>query len=429
MARTAVIFMARLPLGVVVALTSHPLLYGDRRRLARVTSGAGVDCENDRPLVMRTCMVHNVPMTYLPPYPRTWARIAPEEAGVDSTLLAEAIAFAHDNECPWGYDLAVEKAIANAEPPPWNEVLGPLKPRGGPAGLVLRSGRIVAEWGDTDRVDPTFSASKSYIALCAGVAVRDELIRDLDDPVRDYGLGDFFEAEQNQTITWRHLLQQTSEWEGVLWDKPDLVDRNRVVGPGADDSAKGQHRDLQPPGTFWEYNDVRVNLLALCLTLLFRRGLADVLRECVMDPIGASHSWEWHGYRNSYVEIDGRRVQSVSGGAHWGGGIWISAFDHARVGLLVQNQGRWGDAQILPGAYVAAMLAPCPIKPVYGAMWWLNTNRAMFPGAPESSVFAYGAGANFIWVDAARDLVCALRWLHYDAMSDFAARLMASWKD
>lgn len=372
-------------------------------------------------------------MTYIPPRPRTWDRVAPEEAGVDPALLAEAIAFAHDNECPWGYDLAAEKAIANAEPPPWNEVLGPLKPRGGPAGLVLRGGRIVAEWGDTDRVDPTFSASKSYLALCAGVAVRDGLIRDLDEPVRAHGLGDYFEPEQNQAITWRHLLQQTSEWEGTLWDKPDLVDRNRVVGPNtdasADDSAKGQHRDLQPPGAFWEYNDVRVNLLALCLTLSFRRGLAEVLREQVMDPIGASHSWEWHGYRNSYVEIDGRQVQSVSGGAHWGGGLWVSAFDHARVGLLVQNQGRWGEAQVLPEAYVADMLAPCPVKPVYGAMWWLNTERAMFPGAPDTSVFAYGAGANFIWVDTAHDLVCALRWLDYEAMSGFAKRLMASWKD
>ena len=106
-------------------------------------------------------------------------------------------------------------------------------------------------------------------------------------------------------ITWHHLLQQTSEWEGELWDKPDLVDRNRVVAGRPSTALKGTHRDLRPPGEFWEYNDVRVNRLSLALLRLWRRPLPEVFRELVMDPIGASGDWEWVGYRNSWVEIDG----------------------------------------------------------------------------------------------------------------------------
>src|SRR5437763_3931975 len=98
---------------------------------------------------------------------------------------------------------------------------------------------------------------------------------------------------------------------------------------------KGTHRELQPPGTFWEYNDVRVNRLSLALLRVWRRPLPEVFRELVMQPIGASSDWEWHGYRNSYVEIDGTRMQSVSGGLHWGGGGFVHAQVKARIGPLL----------------------------------------------------------------------------------------------
>ncbi|WP_204274001.1 hypothetical protein, partial [Stenotrophomonas maltophilia] len=68
----------------------------------------------------------------------------------------------------------------------------------------------------------------------------------------------------------------------------------------------GQKRELRTPGSYYEYNDVRVNLLGYCLLQRFRRPLPDVLRERVMDPIGASPDWQWQGYRNSFVDIDGR---------------------------------------------------------------------------------------------------------------------------
>src|SRR5262249_18003195 len=156
------------------------------------------------------------------------------------------------------------------EPPPHNEILGPVRPRGGPNGLVQRGGVVVARWGDTQQVDFTFSVAKSYLSLLAGIAVADGVVGDLDEraarSVRDGG----FEGPHNGAITWRHLLQQTSEWEGTLFGKSDIVDRNRslaVEGRGR----KGDARPLQPPGSFWEYNDVRVNRLSLALLRLFRR--------------------------------------------------------------------------------------------------------------------------------------------------------------
>jgi CubicO group peptidase (beta-lactamase class C family) len=310
------------------------------------------------------------------------------------------------------------------EEPPFDEVLGEVRPRGGPAGIILRGGRIVAEWGDTARTDMTFSIAKSYLAVLAGIAVARGLIRSVDDPVRDYARDVSFEAPQNRAITWRHLLHQTSEWEGTLWDKPDLADRNRHVGPGTPARKKGTHRDLQPPGAFWEYNDVRVNLLSFALMQVFRRPLPEVLREAVMDPIGASPTWQWRGYRNSRFEIDGRMIESVSGGAHWGGGLFISTRDHARFGHLVHRRGRWAGRELVPESWIAALRTPCPLKPIYGFMWWLNTDRQMYPSAPPTSIFALGMGTNLIWLDEALDLEMVARWISRDHVDGLIAKVL-----
>ena len=109
---------------------------------------------------------------------------------------------------------------------------------------------------------------------------------------------------------------------------------------------------MHEPGTFFKYNDVRVNRLSLALLRLWRRPLPQIFRELVMEPIGASPDWEWHGYRNSYVEIAGERMQSVSGGSHWGGGVFIHARDQARIGLMLLRGGLWGDRRILSTAWL-----------------------------------------------------------------------------
>src|SRR5438132_13103220 len=92
-----------------------------------------------------------------------------------------------------------------------------------------------------------------------------------------------FDPPHNDAITWHQLLQQTSEWGGLLWDKPDQIDRNRAVGGRPSTAPKGSHRDLLTPGEFWEYNDVRVNRLSLALLRVWRRPLPEVFRELVMD--------------------------------------------------------------------------------------------------------------------------------------------------
>jgi CubicO group peptidase (beta-lactamase class C family) len=344
---------------------------------------------------------------YFPGSGDHWERRRAADVGLDSVGIAAAVAFAlaHDNAFARDLHAQIARNVANE---PYPDVLGPIRDRAGPAGIITRHGYVVAEWGDVERVDMTFSVAKSYLSTVAGLAFDRGLIGDLQAPVRTDVNDGGFDGPHNGRITWHQMLNQTSEWEGVLWDKPDVADRRR-----------GRDRTLQPPGTFWEYNDVRVNRLALAVLRVWRRPLPEVLKSEIMDPIGASATWEWHGYRNSWVEIDGRRVQSVSGGGHWGGGVWASTRDHARFGYLLLRRGRWGDRQLLSERWIALATTPTDIRPVYGYMWWLNTDRRQYPSADARSFFALGAGGNVIWVDPANDLVVVIRWIDTRAIDGF----------
>ncbi len=360
-----------------------------------------------------------------------WAHLSAADAGFDGARLDAAVEFALAHDSPWPRSLyyADGRYVGNVEwneTGPWSEIVGPVLPRGGPAGVVLKGGRVLAEWGDTVRPDMTFSVAKSYLAVLAALAVADGCIPDVDEPVGATVQGPWFASQHNARVTWRHLLQQSSEWQGELWGKSDQVDHNRQTGAGADQSRKGQRRRPMAPGTYFEYNDVRVNLLAFCLLQRFGRPLPDVLSERVMGPIGASRTWEWHGYSTSWTEVGGRRVQSVAGGGHWGGGMVIGARDHARLGLLMARGGRWGERQVLPERWVREAFSPSPTNPGYGYLWWLNAGAARRPAASPSSVFAVGAGNHMIWIDPDHDLVTVLRWIDGAAVGGLMARLMAA---
>ncbi|MFP6808824.1 MAG: serine hydrolase [Pseudomonadales bacterium] len=346
-----------------------------------------------------------------------WETVSAAAAGF-SRNISDALIAAEKLEIDAPLDL--NKMLPKGKRHPNDRPLGPVKDRGRPSGVVIRNGYLVAQYGDINAADVTFSASKSYISAVAGMAFARGLINDLDEPLSRTIDDGGFDSEQNTTITWRHLLQQTSEWEGELFGIPDWIDRGRQVGVGATMSASStvggsassedDYRHLQSPGSFWEYNDVRVNRTALSLLRILQEPLPDYLKRELMDPIGASDSWQWHGYESSWVEVNGRQVQSVSGGAHWGGGLWISTLDHARFGLLYLNRGRWGNAEILPESWLTESLKPCELNPGYGFLWWLNHENTISDIADGGAFAARGAGGNIIFVWPAADVVITLRW-------------------
>lgn len=348
----------------------------------------------------------------------TWQHKSPTDVGIDPGKLKEAVEWAQAHGSKWDFEKDQVRVFGR--------VLGALpQQRAATNGIIVRHGYIVAEFGDTKANDPVYSVAKSFLSTTASIAVAKGLIRSVDDRVAGYVHDGGYDSAHNAKITWKHHLQQESEWEGEMWGKKsDFL--------GVEEFGNGQRkpRQIQDPGSYYEYNDVRVNRFALSLARVFGKGLPDVLKENIMDKIGASKEWKWQGYGSkSTVEINGKPVESVSGGTRWGGGLWMNSYDLARVGLLFLNKGNWDGKQLVSEKWIQEATTPSAHGPDYGYMWWLNMKRKQWPSGPATSFTAVGNGGNIIWIDPEHDIVLVWRWSESGkAVDGMIQRVVASLK-
>ena len=356
---------------------------------------------------------------YFPERHANWEEKSASNVGIDANQLQEAVDFAEANEYSGSRDLriAIVRGFARE---PFHQILGPTKKRGGPAGMILKDGYVVAKWGDTKRVDMTFSVTKSFLSTMAGLAVDKGLIKNETDLAKDYVWDGTFGGAHNSKITFQHLLQQNSDWSGELWGGKDWADRP----PRQGDLDDWKNRTLREPGTFMEYNDVRVNVLAYALLQVWRKPLPQVLKDEVMDKIGASTTWRWFGYDKAWTTIDGVQMKSVTGGGHSGAGLFISAEDMARFGLLFLNDGKWKNEQIISKNWIENAIVPSKPNVNYGYMWWLNQKGPRhWENVSEDIYYAAGFGGNFIVVDRKHNVVAVTRWLEPSKIGEFMQTL------
>lgn len=375
-------------------------------------------------LLLTTTLIYSQ-VSYFPEKGEAWETRSAMAFGIDTALLQDAVQFALDNEYTGSRDLrqAIYKGF---EREPYHEIKGPTKKRGGPAGIIIKDGYVITSWGDTKRVDMTFSVTKSYLSTIAGLAIEHNLIGSSSDKAGDYVWDDTYKGEHNSKITWKDLLNQSSDWSGQLWGGYDWADRPEREG-GIDD---WKLRKLHTPGTKYEYNDVRVNLLAYSLLQVWRKPLPQVLKEYIMDPIGASTTWRWYGYEDSWVNVDGQMMQSVSGGGHSGGGVFINTEDHARFGLLFLNDGVWNGKRLVSSEWIKEATASSPANANYGYMWWLNKDQesSRMKSLSENGFYAAGFGGNFIIIEPEHNLVVVTRWLNPPVVGEFLEAILKSLK-
>ncbi|MFL3022121.1 MAG: serine hydrolase domain-containing protein [Cytophagales bacterium] len=353
---------------------------------------------------------------------KVWSEQLPESLGLDKNKLEEAIKFAVENENSVEKDLRISILNSFGREPGYR-IKGPTKFRGETNGLIIKNGYIVGKWGDTKRVDMTFSVTKSYLSTVAALAHDKGLIK-LDDRLQNYVWDGKFEDPHNSQITWHHLLNQSSQWSGKLFGTYDWADRP----PRGLSLEEIKKQKLLPPGQAYKYNDVRVNLLSFSLLNVFRKPLPVVLKENIMDPIGASSTWRWYGYDNSMVVLDGVSVQSVSGGGHFGGGLFINSIDHARFGLLFLRNGSWKGKEIISPEWINKMIIPSENNDTYGYMWWLNRGDRKWHDLSENIFYGSGFGGNYVIVVPEHELVIVARWIDSSKIGDFVKKVIEAHK-
>src|ERR1700694_3257764 len=136
------------------------------------------------------------PAVYYPAPGDRWQRRKPEDEGMDSAMLEQSVAYAKTQASTIPADFSTQVET-------FGRVLGPLpKSRGGTNGIIIRHGYIVAEWGDTNQVNPTYSIAKSFLSTLVGIAVDRGMIKSVHDPMKQYATDGGYNSLNNAQIAW-----------------------------------------------------------------------------------------------------------------------------------------------------------------------------------------------------------------------------------
>lgn len=274
--------------------------------------------------------------------------------------------------------------------------------------LVIRDGVVVYErYAGPTRADTphlTWSVSKSIMATVLGVAYGQGRFK-LDAPVAHY----YPPFARHPGIKVGHLLNWAS---GLAWqeDYEYAPLKSSVVAMlytrGREDMAAftAAHDADAVPGQRFRYSSGDSNVLSAAL-----KGMvgADAYRDypwtALFEPIGVTSAvWE--------TDAAGTFVGSSY--------AYLTARDLARVGLLMQREGRWRDNQLLPRAWVDfnrspfANYQPLPDiagDAVPGGQWWLNAAVGAapkpWPDAPGDTFAALGHWGQGLYVLPTEKLV------------------------
>jgi len=297
---------------------------------------------------------------------------------------------------------------------------------GGGSGYITRHGRLVMAWGDRQRRYDLKSTTKSIGVTALGLAIADGKLR-LEDKVVQHHPTFAVPPDSNTTTGWidrvtiRHLATQTAGFEK----------------PG------GYKKLIFAPGTKWSYSDGGPNWLAECITLEYRRDVAELLFERVFTPLGIGRddlTWRRNAYRDAAIDGIPRR--------EFGSGVSANVDAMARIGYLYLRKGQWRGQQVLPSEFVA--VASQPIRSIvglpevdpdrygnasdhYGLLWW-NNGDGTLQHVPRDAFWSWGLYDSLIVVIPSLDIVAARagkswqrKWDgHYDVLKPFLAPIVAS---
>jgi CubicO group peptidase (beta-lactamase class C family) len=202
-----------------------------------------------------------------------------------------------------------------------------------------------------------FSVTKSVVSMLAGIAIHEGKLQ-LAAPIGRYlPHGPGWGNHAHRAITVHDLLTQTSGIaEAILAE---------AATTGSDPSL-AQEALAQPiehkPGTHFEYSQLGPALLGYVVQRAVHSNLADYAQRVLFGPVGITWgSWFW--------------LEDRSGTPYGYSNLFLTPAQMARLGLLMQNRGRWNGRQVVPASYVAKVSAPDPTNGCYGLLFWTNRGR------------------------------------------------------
>lgn len=251
------------------------------------------------------------------------------------------------------------------------------------SGLVVRHGRIVAEWyfegANKSSKFAAYSTTKSLSSIATGLAIADGNLA-LDQTVGRY-LPEV-QPSGKKAITVKQLLSMTS---GVHND-PGVGQRKNLFTYSLNEAPLDHE-----PGSKWDYNNTGLSLLSPVFEKATGKQIDDFLKERLFSPIGiATDDWTWERRDGYAIPYSGSHVTARAMG---------------RIGLLALHQGEWNGKRVVPAGWLKESIAPSQtLNASYGYLWWNNTTKK-WPNVPKDAFAALGRWDNNILIVPSLDLV------------------------
>lgn len=214
----------------------------------------------------------------------------------------------------------------------------------------------------------SFSMSKSFVGALTGIALREGLLKSLDQKVKEFI--NEYGGDPKGELTLRQLITMSA---ALSWDEAysSLFSVTTEAYYGKD--LKGLMDGLSVtgiPGREFVYQGGATQLLAMVIMKASGKTLSDYCSEKLWSPLGAEHAAGW-----SVDHKNGIEKASCC--------IYSNARDFARIGSLYLHQGNAFGKQIIDTAFIRESITPAPImregKPntEYGFQWWLTSINGM----------------------------------------------------
>jgi CubicO group peptidase (beta-lactamase class C family) len=248
------------------------------------------------------------------------------------------------------------------------------------AALILRHGKVVAEWyWDGSGPDSDFdiaSSTKAVFGTAIGLLVDDGKLK-LEDPAWKWIPA--WRQDGRRDITIFQLANMISGLSGKAPEglKKDDRDADRLA-------LVLQQPLLYPPGTRYLYNGFAYDCLSTVVRKTTGMEASEFLRQRVFEPIGMQHTT--FGFYQGKTEPSGL--------------LHLSARDGARFGYLFLRSGKWNGKQVVSSDWVRRVSRTSnQVNPYCSYLWWVNTpgysDEKSIP--PEIAVNEHG------WKDLPRD--------------------------
>ena len=327
-----------------------------------------------------------------------WLERTPERMGIDPGILDSALNYLRANSGGAGTDEM----------------------------MIIRSGYVVWNGHDIDNRHELFSCTKVFTTTVMGVMATDGVVG-IDDPVVEY-LPWLTQGSEGQEaynlVRFRDLATMTAGYQAIVTDCWGL----HLKGLH-DESYECTKKYIIPgtpqytPRTRISYRDPNVHILGYALTRIAGRPLEDIFRERVAEKIGMA-TFDW----SDYGPVDGILFNNPAGTPNnleademneVQAGVWTTARDFGRLGLLYLNKGFWNGEMVLDSVFTQTAISnqvPAEIPAIgldlagrYGFYWWTNGVRKdgtrPWPSAPPKTSTPHGGGRNFCFVIPEWDMV------------------------